>query len=179
MLPRAQVAHVTDNRLRIRIPSMKSKLWYFEKLTENLSARGDVKEVWTNPSVGSVLIIHEARLEDLVNYASNSGLFSLSAVGPTPKTLYDEVAGVFKGWNRNLKSFTGGRVDIPSLVFLLLIISGVYQIMRGRFTAPAWYTAFWYALGVFSKGQIEDWDAEDDMGGSIMNGPDLIGDGGE
>ncbi len=179
MLPIAQVAHVTDNRLRIRIPSMKGKLWYFERLTKNLDARGDVKEVWTNPSVGSALIVHEARLEDLVEHASTAGLFSLSAKGPTPKTLYDEVASVFKGWNRNLKSFTGGRVDIPSLVFLVLVLSGLYQIMRGRFTAPAWYTAFWYALGVFSKGQIEDWDSEDDLGPGIINGPDLIGDGGE
>jgi hypothetical protein len=40
--------------------------------------------------------------------------------------------------------------------------AGIYQIARGNFAAPAWYTAFWYALGLFgnkggkdAKGTVE------------------------
>jgi hypothetical protein len=158
---------------------MKGKASYFERLNESLSAREDVKEVWVNPINGGALIIHTAGLDELIEHGASSGLYDLQRKTPSPKTLYDEVAGLFKGWNRDLKRLSGGHIDIPSLVFLSLVISGVYQIMRGRFTAPAWYTAFWYALGVFSKGQVEDWDLEDQTNAPLINNDHMTGDLGE
>ena len=59
-------------------------------------------------------------------------------------------------YNQDLKKLTGGEVDIPSLIFLSLLISGIWQIARGNFAMPAWYTAFYYALGVFARAQVED-----------------------
>ncbi len=47
-------------------------------------------------------------------------------------------------------------IVIPSLIFLSLLISGIWQIARGNFAMPAWYTAFYYALGVFARAQVED-----------------------
>jgi hypothetical protein len=31
-----------------------------------------------------------------------------------------------------------------------LVITGVYQILRGQFRTPPWYTAFWYAFGLLT-----------------------------
>jgi hypothetical protein len=179
MAPIAKVVHKTKDRLRVRVPSMKGKTWYFEKLNKSLSSRGDVREVWINPATGSALIIHDTGLESLIEHGKASGLYDLNAPKPSPKTLYDEVAGVFGGWNRDLKRMSGGHIDIPSLVFLGLVVSGVYQIMRGRVTAPAWYTAFWYALGVFSKGQVQDWDSDDEIEAPVTVDTDMVGDAGE
>jgi hypothetical protein len=36
-------------------------------------------------------------------------------------------------------------------------------MMRGNIKAPAWYTAFWYALGIFSRGSLDDWDEGADL----------------
>ena len=49
-------------------------------------------------------------------------------------------------------------MDIPTLVFLSLLISGIWQIARGSVAMPAWYTAFYYALGIFTRAQVDDLD---------------------
>jgi hypothetical protein len=79
------------------------------------------------------------------------------------KSLFGNVADTFQMYNRNLKKVTGGDVDIPSLIFLSLIISGIWQIARGNLAIPAWYTAFYYALGVFTRAQVDEWDEGDDL----------------
>jgi hypothetical protein len=53
---------------------------------------------------------------------------------------------------------TGGELDIPSVFFAALLISGIYQIARGNMAAPAWYTAFWYAFGIFSRDMLHKVD---------------------
>jgi hypothetical protein len=62
-----------------------------------------------------------------------------------------------------LKRLTSGEVDIPSLVFLGLVVSGIYEIARGNLVMPAWYTAFYYALQVFSRGQIDELDSGENL----------------
>jgi hypothetical protein len=57
--------------------------------------------------------------------------------------------------DRSLRAVTGGKIDIPSGVFLALLGSGLYQLVRGQISAPPWYTAFWYAFGLVSMYVIE------------------------
>ncbi len=52
------------------------------------------------------------------------------------------VADTFRAYDKDLKKISGGELDIPSLVFLSLLISGIWQIARGNLGMPAWYTAF-------------------------------------
>ena len=56
-----------------------------------------------------------------------------------PPTIADAVAQYIK----NLSQFG------------VLLALGIYQISRGNFMAPAWYTAFWYAFGVLTKTLID------------------------
>jgi hypothetical protein len=51
--------------------------------------------------------------------------------------------------------FTGGWLDLPGMAFLLLLGIGIYQIRRGNIGLPPWYTAFWYAFGVYTKSLVE------------------------
>jgi hypothetical protein len=55
-----------------------------------------------------------------------------------------------KAVDRKLLDLTGGTLDLPSGLFLALVITGVYQILRGQFRTPPWYTAFWYAFGLLT-----------------------------
>jgi len=45
---------------------------------------------------------------------------------------------------------------------------------------PAWYTAFYYALGVFSSAKVEEIDEGEELGGELEDGggemPDPGGD---
>jgi hypothetical protein len=50
-----------------------------------------------------------------------------------------------------LHRFTGGELDLISVAFLGLLVLGIYQLSKDDIPAPPWYTAFWYAFGVFSK----------------------------
>jgi hypothetical protein len=35
----------------------------------------------------------------------------------------------------------------------------VVEIMRGNFRMPPWYTAFWYAFGLFTKSMLDRTDS--------------------
>jgi hypothetical protein len=66
----------------------------------------------------------------------------------------------FAGLDKRIKDLTGGSHNIGALAFLALAGVGVYQIARGNFTAPAWYTAFWYAMNIFFKSDEKDVDLQ-------------------
>ncbi len=70
---------------------------------------------------------------------------------PLMHSLVQPVAGV----DRSLRAVSGGKVDLPSAIFLALLGTGIYELVRGRFSAPPWYTAFWYAFGLVSMYVIE------------------------
>ena len=61
------------------------------------------------------------------------------------------VGAPFASLSRRIRDFTGSAADLSGLAVLALLTVGVYQIARGNFGAPAWYTAFWYALGIFNR----------------------------
>lgn len=69
-----------------------------------------------------------------------------------------------------LSTYTVGRLDMPTIAFLGLLIVGFHQIASGKFRSPPWYTAFWYAFGVFSK-SIADRAKEYENG---KNNPDEV-----
>ncbi len=158
MIPEAHVSHRMTRRLRIRIPSKKGDISYFSNLREQVSKWPDVDGVTVNSQIGSVLIVYTGKTQNIVKLAKNNGLFQLKQVGRGRTTLFERVAEIFGTYNSNLKQITDGEVDIPTLVFLSLLISGIWQIARGSVAMPAWYTAFYYALGVFTRAQVDELD---------------------
>jgi hypothetical protein len=47
-----------------------------------------------------------------------------------------------------LRTRTAGRLDLAEIAFLLMMGFGIFRLVRGKFSAPPWYTAFWYAYGI-------------------------------
>jgi hypothetical protein len=163
MIPDAHVSHGMVCRLRIKIPSKKGDVSYFSTLQERLSGCPGVSEIRVNPRTGSALISYEGQRKTLAEFAREKELFLLRRSSPRRQSLFGNVAETFEGYNKNLKKLTGGELDIPSLIFLSLVISGVWQIARGNLAMPAWYTAFYYALGVFTRAQVDEWDEGEDL----------------
>jgi hypothetical protein len=163
MIPEAHVSHGMARRLRIKIPSKKGDVSYFSTLRERLSACPGVGEIRVNPQTGSALISYECETKILAAFGRESDLFLLGRPARGKKALFGNVADTFQGYNQDLKKLTGGEVDIPSLIFLSLVVSGIWQIARGNLAMPAWYTAFYYALGVFTRAQVEEWDEGEEL----------------
>lgn len=166
MVPEAYVSHRAPRRLRIKIPSKKGNSSFFSTLLDRLAKCPGVEEVKVNPQIGSVLILYTGDTKAVTEFAKKSDLFHLKPARPPRKTFFVNVADTFRAYDKDLKKISGGELDIPSLVFVSLLISGVWQIARGNLGMPAWYTAFYYALGVFTRIQVD----EPDEGGEFVEG---------
>lgn len=148
----ASITHNMEGRLRIRVPSKKRDEPYFAAVKDVLSAVEGVDEVEVTPQTGSVLVFHHTDTEAITQAGASKDLFKINPAPEVRNTmLHDSVSAQVGKINDRIKELSEGGVDLRGLAFIALLGTGIYQIARGNFTAPAWYTAFWYALGLFGK----------------------------
>jgi hypothetical protein len=144
--------HSSPGRLRLKVPSQKRNQAFFDRLQARLNEVPGLIQVQVNPLSGSILILYTELPEELSSLARPlNGVAAKRNSGSKPNTLYQKISGGFEEVNGRIRSFTKGELDIPSLSFIALLTVGIYQISRRNFAAPAWYTAFWYALNIFLK----------------------------
>jgi len=151
MLPDAYIAHRTDKRLRIKIPCRKEDHAYFDLVRNSLSPQEGVREVEVNPLTGSVLVMHDLGTEALDDRLRALNLFLLDAPHRGSSALYETVSSAFQAMDETVKVMSRGGLDIAGIVFAALLFSGLYQITKGNYMAPAWYTAFWYGASILMK----------------------------
>lgn len=156
MLPEAKVSHQSSKRLRIKIPSQKGEGEYFQIVGKKLVEYQAFDVLQLNPVTGSVLFLDE-RLDiaGIEAYARENGLFDLKKAGVSVMPLSRRIAEPLSGTSSFLSRTTGGFLDLPGAAFLLLLGVGLYEIVRGNFRTPPWYTAFWYAFGIFTKSIVD------------------------
>jgi hypothetical protein len=156
MLPQAIVSHQTAERLRIKIPSRKGDGAFFAHVKQSLERELKYRLLQVNALTGSVLIVDPVLdLEDVTNCASRERLFTLEHRLAPAQPLGRMVFAPVVELNRKISGFTDGAVDFPGLIFLVLCGFGIYEILRGNFKPPPWYTAFWYAFGIFTKSMVD------------------------
>ncbi len=154
MLPEARIVHRMSGRMRVRVPSRRGDAAYFANVEETLRVAPGVEQVRADSLTGGVLILHRADPVALVAYAAQRGLFAAKEDDPKKAgrtVVHDAVGAPFASLSGRIRNFTGNAADLSGLAVLALLSVGVYQIARGNFGAPAWYTAFWYAMGIFNK----------------------------
>ena len=152
MEPEAIIVHRMPGRIRIRVPSKRGNIAYFATAKESLSSFRGVEGVEVAPFTGSILLRCKGPVDDVTGWARSQGLFAIKEEQRIRVTsFHDSVADRFAALDERIKTVTGQGFDLPGLAFLALMVAGIYQIARGNFAAPAWYTAFWYALGIFGK----------------------------
>jgi len=151
MLPEAIVCHSTPGRFRVKVPSRKGNAAYFSNLKDHFTHLEGVKEVEANALTGSVVFIHAADLKAISVFAQDHSLFRLIKLESGTPALSRNVVRAFSDFDKRVKKFTGNELDVPGVAFLTLLGLGIYEIGRGNFAAPAWYTAFWYSLNIFLK----------------------------
>jgi hypothetical protein len=138
--------------MRIKIPQKKGDSAYFLSLNTAMSQLGGIKRLESNPITGSVLFIHNINADAIIEFARANSIFHFHLNSLNQNTnLHGNIMEAFKGINNQVRGLTGGEIDLWSLSFILLVAVGLYEICMGNFAAPAWYTAFWYALNIFLK----------------------------
>jgi hypothetical protein len=143
-------------RLRLKIPARKGDPAYFTALAQAFSECPGIRNVEVNPETGSVLFLHSADPDAIVAYAEGKELFRIFENANRPVHVSTGVKAKYRELDEKVKRATGGEWDVPAVAFIGLLGAGAYQIARGNFAAPAWYTAFWYALNIFLKAQKGD-----------------------
>ena len=151
MIPEAYIVHRVNDRLRIKVPSKRRDRDFFASIEKKFSKHGGDETVVVNPDTASVLFLGRFTAKQIAEVAQQSDLFKLETKTRRRETLLGGVKDMFRIADKRLLKITGGELDIPSVVFIGLVSHGIYQFARGNFTAPPWYTAFWYALGLFLK----------------------------
>jgi hypothetical protein len=172
MIVEANEVYRSNNRLRIRIPSKKRDAAYFGSLVKHFANLRGIEEVRVNPITAGVLFIHDVDVETIAGHAGEHGLFTLRLDNNDMRrdSIFGAASKSMAAWNRQLRRFSGGSLDVPSLIFLGLVITGFYQITRGNLRMPPWYTAFWYALGIFSKAAFDTLEEGGDFGDDGSDG---------
>ncbi len=150
-IPEALVTHKIKYRVRIKIPSKKGDRDYFSYIEQKLLECDGLNNIKVNPVSGSILVHHSTNIGNISQFALNTKIFNLVNNDQKPFDLHSNISKVFGNLNKHFQGLTGGSIDIADVAFLSLLGLGIYQISRGNLSAPAWYTAFWYALGIFSK----------------------------
>ena len=151
MAPRGDCVHVSPGRLRIRVPERRGDAAFFGRAREILAVCPGVEQITVNAATGSILLRHCADLPDIAALAAEHGIFSLAEAGRKKRRFYPAVVGAYRTADERISRLSGGEIDLPGAATLTLAAAGIYQISKGRFGAPAWYTAFWYALNIFLK----------------------------
>lgn len=154
-LPVAQLVHHLRHRLRIQFQGRQRRHAEYDHIVKALEAQLPDAAVRCSPVSGSIVVSGPtASIEKLGPVAEKAGLFRLQASPPAPPLAVQMTQSVGK-LSAFLERATRGNVDLPGMVFLSALLLGLYELARGNFRTPPWYTAFWYAFGVYSKSLMD------------------------
>lgn len=156
MLPRASISHRTSARARIRIPDRRRDAAFFDRLQAQFAKWREWDRLDVNPLTGTVLLAAPALdVPAVARFAGEARLFDLPEESRAPAPMARQVAAPVERLSADVRRFTGGDLDLPGALFVALCGYGIVQLLRGNFKAPPWYTAFWYAFGIFTKSILD------------------------
>jgi hypothetical protein len=154
-LPGATICHRSPNRIRLKVTSRKGDADYFSNLLESLSRFQDFERLEVSALTGSVLIVDEqADLDTLADYARAKKLFEITARGTFPSPMTTQLVSHLENVNTSIRRWTAGEMDLAGILLLLLLVTGLAELLRGKLRMPPWYTAFWYAFGIYKLASI-------------------------
>jgi len=155
-LPAAYISHFTARRLRIKVAEKRRDTVFFETVANRLATWDSIERVETNPLTASILIhfsdpqrlfLEAVAKNDLFNIDFEIAFDSSSEPMVTPAAVQS-----FETVDETLRRWTKNRIDIRGVLFILLLASGMLQLLRRRLDTPA-PTLLWYAgdlIGLWS-----------------------------
>ncbi len=143
--PSAYLSHAVPGRSRWRIPAKKADGAFFSELERRLAALPEVLQAEGHPLTASILVRHHGDTAALARHAESEDLFAQREPERSCTSMRDALTDRFGRIERWMSDKTGGRLDPPMALSLLLTGLALTQVLRGRVAAPA-VTLAWYAL---------------------------------
>jgi hypothetical protein len=154
-LPEAYICHLSPQRLRVKIASRKGNAEYFDKLRAKLAHFQSLEHVEVNPLTGSVLIVAEhVDADAIAKHCKTQRLFDLTDQNNSRPPMTTHLVSHLKGLETSVQKLSSGGIDLAGILLLGLLISGIAGLLRGDIRMPPWYTAFWYAFGVYKVASV-------------------------
>lgn len=146
---RLHVAHTSEGRLRLRTAGshpVEERL--FAELRQALGQHHAVREIRTNARTGSVLLLHEGKVETLLEQLKKLETIELIPQGVRSPML--RLHAALQETEARIAQRTRGKLTLGSLTFVAMAAAGAFQTGRGRLL-PAGMTLLEYAYSAMMR----------------------------
>ncbi len=82
MIPVAYIEHELPGRVRLRVPSRRGEVPFFEKIVRELSKHPAIRELIATPLTGSITLHHFEPLQPIIAAAADQKLFKTTRLEP-------------------------------------------------------------------------------------------------
>jgi hypothetical protein len=144
-----EVVHVTPGRVRLRVRDRAGGLELFERLGRATGSHATVREVRVNVQTGSLLVWHTGALEPLLAHLGEIATVQVVQTHSSGSTM-QRLRVALDATDARLTRATQGGLSFEALTFYGALLSGAYQLVRGKFL-PAGMTLFSYAIDALER----------------------------
>ncbi len=173
---KAYIAHQSRGRIRLRVPERKNHTQSFDTWQQAIEQWSNIGLVEINAATASILIHYDDQLDNLAELTNQIGLTLVHQPVPAKVVvpastlsseqtmdmvvadgashnksvpLWQPITQQIEQINKALSRATGGSVDLPTLLFIALVLQGLIQFIRKPALIMPWDTAWWFALNVY------------------------------
>jgi hypothetical protein len=150
--PLARVVHSIPGRTRLRTQDIKGDASALSALQAALEDTAGVQAVSINVLTGSILVEHDASIDDVLRTAEERGYLRLDDA--TPEPYLAQIHRALVESDQKLKQVSSGRLDLETLSFLGFVAGGIYQCFNNH-GLPAGVTLFRYAVELATSTAID------------------------
>jgi hypothetical protein len=190
MIPVAHIEHQLPGRVRLRVPSKRGDVSYFERAVKELSRHPAVRELAASPLTGCITLLHSEPLHAIMEAAENLILFEMGGSKPSVKarekrserlsreaSLAGHVAagltglGLFQAARGNVAgnaveslwlSFNAHRMLGRPDLAVVFGAAGVWQLLQGQLLGSA-SSLFFYSMMMRQVAAVEEAKARNRM----------------
>ena len=149
--PLARVVHSIPGRTRLRTHGIKGDAAALSALQSALEDTRGVQNVHVNRVTGSVLVEHEADIDDVLGELERRGALRIESEVPEP--YLTQIHRALAESDQRLKEVCSGRIDLETLSFVGFVAGGIYQCFNGH-GLPAGVTLLRYAVELATSTSI-------------------------
>ena len=125
-----EVVHALPGRMRLRMPSLRARARALAEFATSLKRLEGIQAVTVNPVLGTALVRYDAAklTPSLVVAAATHGFDFETAVRNHQSLVGGELRALHYAFNQAIMQRTGGVLDLPALMTVLLIVTFVRGI---------------------------------------------------
>lgn len=125
-----EVVHALPGRMRLWMPSLRARARALAEFATSLKRLEGIQDVTVNPVLGTALVRYDAAklTPSLVVAAATHGFDFETAVRNHQSLVGGELRALHYAFNQAIMQRTGGVLDLPALMTVLLIVTFVRGI---------------------------------------------------